>query len=216
MPSMSRCLYVFLFSNDPIPNVLLSAIPSMTPLSSVLNAACFPDSALQSPIQSLHPLGDTTNQESPTSPKCRQSALILRPRLRRKSKRSTERKSQGPHDVPKPDVPSYRIEWADVIPRRLCLQHEQHASIRNWGMNIEVPCDDETTSSDNLGSPIDSIDQCRIVLVYHVGNTSDGGYPKHGSSKELNGACDESDFPPSRSKPPPTLLVAFRRRFSVA
>jgi hypothetical protein len=83
-------------------------------------------------------------------------------------------------------------------------------------MKMDVPSDDETAPTDNLRSPINSIDQRRIVFVYNVGDTRDGGYPKHGRCKELNDAGDKSDFPPSRAKPPPTLLVAFCGRFNVA
>ena len=85
-------------------------------------------------IKTLNPLTDTADQESPSTPKCAESTLILSPRFGLiNSKCTTKSEADWTNKIPESYMPAKRTERADVIPTGLCFQHEHQTE-----MNIKA------------------------------------------------------------------------------
>ena len=124
-------------------------------------------------IQTLIPLNQAPNQKRPAAPESRQRSLILRPTAAvRRAQRSAQREPVRAHQVPEADVPPQHPRRGP-IPDRLRLEHEQG------------PGDDEAGSADDLGRPVDPVEQALGHDVVDPRQGGQSGDPEYRGAEEL-------------------------------
>lgn len=133
-------------------------------------------------IQTLIPLNQAPDQESPTPPKRRQTRLVQRSAVGvRWPQRPTQREPERPDQVPEADVPPQYPERG-TIPRGLRLKHEQHAG------------DDEAGAADDLRRPEDAVEGVLGEPVVDAGEGGEAGDPEDGGAEELRERGEEAEF----------------------
>ncbi len=153
-------------------------------------------------LQTLIQLKQATNQKGPAAPKRAQTRLILGPAMGIDAKAGTKRETDAAHQIPKADVPT-QCAKRRLPPPTLCLKHEQGTG------------DDEAGATDDLGSPVGSVERRSGREVLEDGRKGgDAGNPEDGRTEELGRAGDEAELvkvmvaqvAPGR-KPRPTVVL---------
>lgn len=132
-------------------------------------------------IQTLIPLDDTSNQESPATPKRAQRSLVLRPARRLVPETRTQGKANPAYEVPKSNMPPQSLE-SRFPPLTLSFNHE------------ECSGDYEATSANHLRRPVYAIRQSRRHVVEDTRQRRKARNPENSGAKELRQRSDKAQF----------------------